>query len=91
MKAIAEPNVDVHFTDIEEITSDSIVGADGSVASKLDTIVCATGFDTSFLPRFTLIGQNGVSMKEKFTPEPHSYFGVSAPSKIDPLQSPQNG
>jgi hypothetical protein len=42
MKAIQEPNVDVHFTAASHITADGVVGADG-VKRKCDTIVCATG------------------------------------------------
>jgi hydroxyversicolorone monooxygenase len=42
MKAIQEPNVDVHFTAASHITADGVVGADG-VERKCDTIVCATG------------------------------------------------
>ena len=42
MLAIQKPNVDVHFTEVTEITCDSIVGKNG-VKLKVDTIVCATG------------------------------------------------
>ena len=74
--------MDVHFTAVESITEGGIVGADGRKVSNLDTIVCATGFDTSYRPKFTLIGKHGIAWQEQFTPVPHSYSGVSAPSKL---------
>ena len=65
MKAIQEDNVDVHFTAVTEITEDGVIGADG-IERKVDAIVCATGFDVSFRPRFPVIGKNGVDLREKW-------------------------
>lgn len=62
MKAIQEPNVDVHFTAVKSVTEDGVVGEDG-VERKCDTIVCATGFDVSYRPRFPLVGKGGVDLK----------------------------
>lgn len=42
MLAIQKPNVDVHFTEVVEITENSIIGKNG-VEKEIDTIVCATG------------------------------------------------
>lgn len=42
MLAIQKENVDVHFTPVEKITEDGVVGADG-IERKVDTVVCATG------------------------------------------------
>lgn len=42
MVAIQQPNVDVHFTEVVEITNDSIIGKNG-VSKEIDTIICATG------------------------------------------------
>jgi len=78
MEALKEPNVSVHFTPVVKITPDGPVGADGTT-TKVDTLICATGFDTSFRPHFPIIGQEGVSLADKFTPHPDGYLGVSAP------------
>jgi hypothetical protein len=48
MKAIQEPNVDVHFTAASHITANGVVGADG-IERKCDTIVCATGITPSHI------------------------------------------
>jgi hypothetical protein len=85
MKSLQEPNVDVHFTAVEQITETGITGADGREVSGIDTIVCATGFDTSFRPHFPIIGQKNVSLADLFTPNPDSYFGLSCPGKLSPL------
>ena len=65
MTAIQKENVDVHFTAVERITEDGVVGADG-VERKVDTIVCATGFDVSYRPRFPIVGQNGTDLADKW-------------------------
>ncbi|OAG34167.1 hypothetical protein AYO21_11699 [Fonsecaea monophora] len=79
MEALNKDNVDVHFTAVTKITEDGIVGADGSVVTGLDTIVFATGFDTTYVPRFKIVGRNGVTLQQKFTPNPDSYLGVAIP------------
>jgi len=85
MQALKEPNVNVHFTAVQKLTPDGIAGADGRTLSNIDTIVMATGFDTSYRPHFPVIGQKGVSLADKFTPRPDSYFGLSAPGKLPSL------
>lgn len=42
MLAIQKPNVDVHFTEVVEITDNSVVGKNG-IKKDVDTIICATG------------------------------------------------
>ncbi|KAA8569390.1 hypothetical protein EYC84_001035 [Monilinia fructicola] len=78
MKAIQEPNVDVHFSAVEEITEDSVIDSEGQ-ERKVDTVICATGFDVSYRPRFPIIGQNGVDLREKWKKIPESYLGLTVP------------
>jgi cation diffusion facilitator CzcD-associated flavoprotein CzcO len=40
-------------------------------------VVCATGFDVSHCPKFSLTGQNGVNLSEKWAEEPESYLSVA--------------
>jgi cation diffusion facilitator CzcD-associated flavoprotein CzcO len=51
MKAMQEPNVDVHFTGVREVTDHGVMGEDG-VEREIDTIVCATGFVPPALPSY---------------------------------------
>jgi cation diffusion facilitator CzcD-associated flavoprotein CzcO len=78
MRAIQEPNVDVHFSAVNKITEDSVIDTDG-VEKKVDTIVCATGFDVSYRPRFPIVGQNGVELGAKWKQCPEAYLGITVP------------
>ncbi|KAM5490130.1 hypothetical protein MaudMau93_002697 [Microsporum audouinii] len=78
MEAIQEDNVDVHFTAVSGITEDGLIGADG-IERKVDTIICATGFDTSYQPKFPFVGQGGVDLREKWKTCPESYLGLGVP------------
>lgn len=78
MQAIGKENVDVHFTAVERLTEDGVVGADGE-ERKCDTVICATGFDVTYRPRFPVVGKNGVNLAEKWKNEPESYFGMTVP------------
>ena len=78
MRAIQEPNVDVHFAAVNKITEDSVIDTEGT-EKKVDTIVCATGFDVSYRPRFPIVGQNGVELSEKWKTCPESYLGITVP------------
>jgi cation diffusion facilitator CzcD-associated flavoprotein CzcO len=63
MKAMQEPNVDVPFTGIREVTDHGVMGEDG-VEREVDTNVCATGFDISYHPHCPVIGRQGISLQE---------------------------
>ncbi|EWG55298.1 hypothetical protein FVEG_13320 [Fusarium verticillioides 7600] len=79
MKAIQEPNVNVHFCGVAKVREDGVVGDDGEF-TKCDTIVCATGFDVSFRPPFPLLGLGGRDLREEWASIPASYMGVMAPN-----------
>jgi hypothetical protein len=46
---------------------------------KLDALICATGFDTSFRPPFPLVGLNGHNLRDLWVKEPRSYLTIAAP------------
>ncbi|EEH33494.1 sterigmatocystin biosynthesis monooxygenase StcW [Paracoccidioides lutzii Pb01] len=60
------------------LKEDGLVGEDG-VERKVDTIVCATGFDVSYRPRFPIVGQNGVDLRDKWAQCPEAYLGLAVP------------
>ncbi|KAH7070063.1 hypothetical protein FB567DRAFT_218995 [Paraphoma chrysanthemicola] len=78
MEAIQKENVDVHFTAVDEINETGVIGSDGK-HREVDTIVCATGFDVTYRPRFPVIGKNGVDLYEKWKDTPEAYMGVGCP------------
>ncbi|KAF3000094.1 hypothetical protein E8E13_003022 [Curvularia kusanoi] len=78
IRAIQQDNVTVHFTHVTEIVPSGVVGADG-VLRNVDTIVCATGFDTTCRPRFPIIGKNGINLQDKWSEDATAYFGITDP------------
>lgn len=48
-------------------------------AEDFDLIVCATGFDNSFRPYWSVTGKNGISLNEKWDGDPQAYLGICAP------------
>lgn len=50
--------------------------ADGSTIVA-DTIICATGFDTSYKPAFPVVGFEK-DLRELWEDEPKSYFSIAA-------------
>ncbi|THV00416.1 FAD/NAD-P-binding domain-containing protein [Dendrothele bispora CBS 962.96] len=93
LEALLEPNVHVFTEMFERITEKGFVDAEGK-EYEVDAIVCATGFDTSFIPRFPIIahGMNVqdrwskypvdsyLSMAVKGTPNYFMYYGPHAPT-----------
>jgi cation diffusion facilitator CzcD-associated flavoprotein CzcO len=78
MNAIQKDNVDVHFTAVDEIDETGVIGND-KIHREVDTIVCATGFDVTYKPRFPVIGKNGVDLADKWKDAPESYLGLGCP------------
>jgi len=58
LQALTKPNVEVKVGGVERFVPEGIQLESGEVV-KVDAIVCATGFDTSFRPRFPLVGREG--------------------------------
>ncbi|KAK2612535.1 hypothetical protein QQS21_001473 [Conoideocrella luteorostrata] len=72
--SIQEPNVQPVFDLIEKVTPGGILA--GGVEYPADVIVAATGFNTSFRPRFPIIGRNCVNLQDLWAEDPISYFGT---------------
>jgi len=76
LEALRAPNSQVITEGIARIVRDGIQLESGEII-KLDAIICATGFDTSFTPRFPLVGRNG-NIQDKFRAEvPKSYMSCA--------------
>ncbi|OQE04269.1 hypothetical protein PENSOL_c001G05270 [Penicillium solitum] len=80
LEAMVRENVDTHWDNLGEITEGGIRTKDGNLL-EVDAIVCATGFDTTFKPRFPVIGKNGIDLaKEWEKNDPTAYFGITVPN-----------
>lgn len=63
---------------MEAFTSDGIRTVLGHETHGVDTIICATGFDLSCIPRFPIIGLNGVNLQDMWRENPRAYLSVTA-------------
>ncbi|APA10274.1 hypothetical protein sscle_06g050440 [Sclerotinia sclerotiorum 1980 UF-70] len=57
LKALTQPNVDVITSSIQEVQPNGIKLTNGKLI-EVDAIVCATGFNCSFIPHFPIIGEH---------------------------------
>jgi cyclohexanone monooxygenase len=62
LESLNDSNVRVVYGEITQITETGVICDDGSGEHAVDVLICATGFDTSFRPRFPLIGTAGESL-----------------------------
>ncbi|KAL2844102.1 dimethylaniline monooxygenase [Aspergillus pseudoustus] len=75
LEALVHPKTTVFTQAIERITPTGVV--DSGKEYPVDVIICATGFDTSFRPRFSLKGLDKTSsLAEKWKHHPRSYLGI---------------
>jgi cation diffusion facilitator CzcD-associated flavoprotein CzcO len=77
LETLGKENVTVVYGEIERITEKGCL-CDNGKEYPLDILVCATGFDTTFKPRFPLINPDGQNLQEVWTESPGSYLGVAA-------------
>ena len=76
LNALTKPNVDVRKSGIKRFVPEGIELDSGEIL-KVDAIICATGFDTSFCPRFPIIGRNGNLQDQWKTSTPKAYMSCA--------------
>lgn len=80
LESLVKENVEVVSHEIARVDADGLVKADGR-KYEVDAIVCATGFATTYRPRFKLVGRQGVPLSEiwKDTEDVMAYLAVAVP------------
>lgn len=78
LEALVEPNVQTVFSGVTEVTESGCKCADGSEYSVPDVLICATGFDVSYIPRFPIVAGDK-SLQDIWAQDPDSYLAVAAP------------
>ncbi|KAK3329566.1 hypothetical protein B0H66DRAFT_610478 [Apodospora peruviana] len=58
LQALTQPNVEVKVGGMRRFLADGIELESGEIL-KVDAIICATGYETSFRPRFPIVGRQG--------------------------------
>lgn len=77
LEALTTPNTRVVTDAISEVVADGIKFINGET-TPVDVIVCATGFDVSYRPRFPIVGRGGVDLRERWKDRPTSYLALAA-------------
>ena len=76
LEALTQDNVSFVSEPISKVTESGIVTTDGTLR-KVDAIICATGFDTSFAQRFPIYGIDGLDLNAKWQKYPDTYLSMS--------------
>jgi cation diffusion facilitator CzcD-associated flavoprotein CzcO len=77
LEALVAPNVTTFLDGLKTITPEGFLDPTGH-EHKADVIILATGFNTTWIPRFPVIA-NGVNLQDLYSKRPVSYLGVAAP------------
>lgn len=77
LEALCAENTEIVWGELGSFTSTGILSADGS-SRDFDVIICATGFDMSFTPRWPIIGKNGIDLQKKWAQDPACYISAVA-------------
>lgn len=77
LESLGKENVEVVYGEIERISEHGCV-CDNGQEYPVDVLICATGFDTTFKPRFPIIGPDGKNLQDEWKDSPESYFGIAA-------------
>lgn len=77
LEALTLDKVTTYLTGVKEITPKGFLDPDGH-EQEVDVIICATGFDTSWVPRFPIVA-NGVNLQDVQAKRPISYLSLAVP------------
>jgi hypothetical protein len=77
LEALCSDKVQVVWGEIDSFDAHGIKSASGEHFA-VDAVICATGFDMSFCPRFPIVGSRGVDLQKKWATDPECYLSVSA-------------
>jgi cation diffusion facilitator CzcD-associated flavoprotein CzcO len=75
LEALCADNCDLLVGHIDAITETGILMKDGT-HREFDAIICATGFDVSFKPRWTMLGKNGKDLATEWTRDAQAYYSL---------------
>ncbi|KAJ5754168.1 uncharacterized protein N7511_008321 [Penicillium nucicola] len=76
LEALTDDKVEIVTSDITKVDETGIITADGQ-HRPIDMLVCATGFDTSCTPRFTIKGRGGITLSQRWKETPENYLSVA--------------
>jgi cation diffusion facilitator CzcD-associated flavoprotein CzcO len=79
LEALHKPNVTVVTEGIAKVAPEGLVTTSGELL-PVDIIVCATGFDTSFCPKYSLVGRRGDDLRDRWSKQDaKAYLSFAVP------------
>ncbi|KAL4865169.1 hypothetical protein BDV12DRAFT_211233 [Aspergillus spectabilis] len=78
LECLTDEKCSVSFERITEATAKGLVTEDG-VHHDMDLLICATGFDVSFKPKFPIVGKGGLDLKDAWAKQPDTYLSATIP------------
>lgn len=80
LEALGQSNVAVVYGEITSITECGFLCANGR-EYPVEVLICATGFNTSFKPRFPVVGPSGANLQDTWSTgnKAEAYLGIAAP------------
>ncbi|KAK6364431.1 hypothetical protein LTS17_012196 [Exophiala oligosperma] len=79
LEALTSPKSKVYFETVHSITPGGFKQTSNSEEVPVDVIICATGFDTSFRPRYPVIGLNGTNISDLWQDHALGYISTGVP------------
>ena len=79
LNALVAPNATIFTDAITRITPSGFIDHEGH-EHAVDIIICATGFDTSWRPRFPLLNGQGIDLRDFWKDEVVSYLSIAIPT-----------
>ena len=77
MEALCSSKVEIVWGEIDSFNETGLMTASGRQINS-DVVVCATGFNMGFVPRFPIVGLNGNNLRQVWAEElPTAYLSVT--------------
>ncbi|KAJ5653418.1 flavin-binding monooxygenase [Penicillium lividum] len=77
LESLSDPKVKVVYGEITQITETGVICDNGAGENPVDVLICATGFDTTFKPQFSLVNGSGEDLRDLGQKEPAAYLGIT--------------
>lgn len=68
-------NVHAVYNGVQSFTKSGVISDLGSIHDG-DVAICATGFDTSYIPRYGVYGPSGRSLQDEWAESIKGYMGI---------------
>lgn len=79
LEALTSSKVTVETDPIERIVEEGIITKSGKL-HEVEVIIAATGFDTTYIPRFPIMGVNGTNLQDLWADQgPEAYLSLTSP------------